>query len=90
MSPSFAGHVGHLVVVDTDGPVFYIGRLASVSEDFLILEDVDVRHQGDTPTSRERYLIEARRLGVRPSRRRAEVVLARVVGISRLDDIIEF
>jgi hypothetical protein len=90
MSGNFADLVGQVVVVDTDGPVFFIGRLAAAGPEFLSLEDVDVRHQGDTPTSRERYIIEARRLGVRPSRKRAEVRLERVVGLSRLEDVIEF
>lgn len=90
MSGAFEELVGELVVVDTDGPVLYLGRLAAVGEESLTLEDVDVHNLGDSATGRDKYVIEARRLGVRPNRRRAEVRLERVVGLSRLEDVLEF
>lgn len=90
MSGEFAALVGQTVVVDVDGPVVYLGRLASVDEDLLVLEDVDVHNMGDSGTGREKYIVEARKLGVRPNRKRAQVRLARVVGVSRLEDVIEF
>ncbi len=90
MSGDFEALVGQTVVVDTDGPVLYLGRLAALSDDFLTLEDADVHNLGDSATSRERYVIDAKRLGVRPNRKRVEVRLVRVVGLSRLEDVIEF
>jgi len=90
MSQSFAGFVGQTVVVDIDGPVVYLGKLASVSGEFLTLEDVDVHNLGDSGTPRERYVVEAKKLGIRPNRKQAQVRLARVVGVSRLEDVIEF
>lgn len=90
MSESFVEFVGQTVVVDVDGPVVYLGRLAAISADFLLMEDVDVHNLGDSATSRERYVIEAKKLGIRPNRKQAQVRLARVVGISRLEDVIEF
>lgn len=90
MSASFAGLIGRTVVVDVDGPVIFLGRLAAAGDEFLTLEDVDVHNLGDSATSRERYVIEARKLGIRPNRQRAEVRLARVVSVSRIEDVIEF
>jgi len=90
MSASFAEFVGQIVVVDVDGPVVYLGKLAAVSADFLTMEDVDVHNLGDSATSRERYVLEAKKLGIRPNRKQAQVRLARVVGVSRLADVIEF
>lgn len=90
MSTTFTDFIGQMVVVDVDGPVVYLGRLVSVGAEFLTLEDADVHNLGDSATSRERYVIEARRLGVRPNRKKAEVRIARVVGLSRLEDVIEF
>lgn len=85
------GHlVGQIVVVDTDGPVVYLGRLAAVGTDALTLEDVDVHNLGDSATGRERYIIEAKKLGVRPNRRQAEVLRARVVGVSLLEHVVEY
>jgi hypothetical protein len=90
MSQSFADFIGQTVVVDVDGPVIYLGRLAAVSGEFLTLEDVDVHNLGDSGTPRERYVIDAKKLGIRSNRRQAQVRLARVVGVSRLEDVIEF
>ena len=90
MSQSFADFIGQTVVVDVDGPVVYLGRLAAVSGEFLTLEDVDVHNLGDSATSRERYVIEAKKLGIRPNRKQAQVRVARVVGVSRLEDVLEF
>ena len=90
MSESFGDLVGQVVVVDTDGPVVYLGRLVESGEGFLLLEDVDVHNVGDSTTSRERYIIEAKKLGVRANRKRARVSLERVVGVSRLEDVIEY
>jgi len=90
VSGSLTDFVGQTVVVDVDGPVVYLGRLAAVSGEFLLMEDVDVHNLGDSATSRERYVIEAKKLGIRPNRKQAQVRLARVVGVSRLEDVIEF
>ena len=90
MSSTFSDLVGRTVVVDIDGPVIYIGRLAAAGEEFLTLEEVDVHNLSDSPTSRERYLIEAKKLGVRANRKRAEVRMSRVVGVSKLEDVMDF
>jgi len=90
MSASFAELIGKTVVVDVDGPVIYLGRLAAAGAEFLTLEDADIHHLDDSGTSRERYIIEARKLGVGANRKRLEVRLARVVSVSRIEDVLEF
>jgi hypothetical protein len=90
LSNEFEELIGQTVVLDIDGPVLYIGTLAEAGSEFLVMEDVDVHNLGDSATGRELYLINARQLGVRPNRKKTRVRLARVVGISRLEDVIEF
>ena len=90
MSIEFADLVGQVVVVDTDGPVLYIGKLVEIGAEFLVIEDVDVHNLGDSATGRELYLINAKQFGVRPNRKKAQVRTARVVGLSKLEDVIEF
>jgi hypothetical protein len=90
MSIDFTDLIGQVVVVDIDGPVLYIGRLAEAGTEFLVMEDVDVHNLGDSATGRELYLINAKQFGVRPNRKKAQVRTARVVGLSRLEDVIEF
>ncbi len=90
MSNDFADLVGQVVVVDTDGPVVYIGKLVEAGAEFLVMQDVDVHNLGDSATGRELYLINAKQLGVRANRKKAQVRTARVVGLSLLEDVLEF
>jgi hypothetical protein len=82
--------VGETVVVDTRTPLVYLGRLAEVKDGFAILEDVDVHDIGDTPTTKEIYILEAKKFGVKKNRQRAHVSLEQVVSVSKLEDIIEY
>ncbi len=82
--------VGETIVVDTRTPLVYLGRLAEVKDGFAVLEEVDVHDIGDTPTTKEVYILEARKFGVKKNRHRAHVSLEQVVSVSRLDDIIEY
>ncbi len=90
MSGEFAPLIGEAVVVDVDGPIVYIGTLTNADSEFLVMEDVDVHNLTDSPTTREKYIIDARQLGVRANRKKAQLRLARVVSVSRLEDVIEF
>jgi small nuclear ribonucleoprotein (snRNP)-like protein len=78
------------VVVDTDSAYVYIGRLVSAGCDYLTLADVDVHDTGDSKTTKEHYAHETRKLGSRPNRKEVLVRVARVLSISKLDDIVRF
>jgi hypothetical protein len=90
VSGTFQDLIGETVVVDIDGPVVYIGKLAAAGDEFLTLEEVDAHNLGDSPTSREKYIIEAKKLGVRANRKKAQVRISRVVSLSKLEDVIDF
>jgi hypothetical protein len=80
--------VGREVVLDVTGPYVYLGRLAGGDEKFLSLEDADVHDLRDTATTREEYVVAARRHGLAPNRTRVYVRTAEVVSISALEDVI--
>jgi hypothetical protein len=71
---------GRVVVLDS--------TLISWDALYLHLEEADVHDLRDTKTTREIYLVEARRLGVNSNRRLVMVRIADVVSISALDDVI--
>lgn len=79
--------LGKQVVLDVAPPLIYIGRLAAVDGFFLTLEEADV-HELRGSTSKEVYLMEARRNGVQPNRRLARVKKSEVISVSLLDDVI--
>ena len=80
--------VGRNVVVDVSSEFVYVGRLTGGDEKYLLLEQADVHDLRDTTTTRENYVVDSRRLGVRTNRERVLVRLEEVVSISALDDVI--
>jgi|YNPNPStandDraft_1061719.scaffolds.fasta_scaffold67157_2 hypothetical protein len=85
-----ANLVGQVVVVDTDSHMLYIGKLAKVGDDFLELAEADVHSHLDSHSSREVYIMDARKLGIRQNRTGAIVLMSRVVSISRLEDVTDY
>lgn len=79
---------GRAVVLDPNGPYVYLGTLTAWDVLYLHLEDADVHDLRDTKTTREVYLVDARRLGISINRKSVMVRIADVVSISALDDVI--
>lgn len=82
--------IGLQVVVDTDSSYVYIGVLESVGADYLVLSGVDVHDTADSKSTKEHYAHETKKLGTRSNRKLTYVRLARVLSISKLDDIVVF
>ena len=80
--------LGRPVVIDVASPFVYLGTLAAAGETFLTLDEADVHDLRDTATTREEYVLTARRFGPNPNRRRVYVRLSEVVSLSPLDDVI--
>lgn len=87
---ALGGYVGKDVVLDTGGTLLFLGRLAKVSEDIFTLEDADVHDSSEGQGTKEVYILEARRHGIKKNRRRVLVRAAEVVSISLLQDVIEY
>jgi hypothetical protein len=87
---SWAAFCGKVVVVDTDSRLVFLGTLSDVTSDFLKLKDVDVHDGAETSTSKERYIMDCKRFGVRPSRKEASVRISTVVSLSLIEDVIEY
>jgi hypothetical protein len=80
--------LGQRVVLDTGENTIYIGRLVSRHIDGFWLEEADVHHQDEGHASREQYIAESSRDGVRVNRQRVFVFRSTVISISALSDII--
>lgn len=86
----WASLVGQVVVVDTSSPFVYLGTLARVDEDFLVLKDVDAHDCNEGPSTKEQYVMDTKRFGVKANRKEVSVRKAAVVSVSRVDDVITF
>ncbi len=82
--------IGRVAVIDTDSDLLYVGTLASVDEGFYELTDADVHDSRTTTTTRDVYIINVAKYGVKKNRDRVRVRRERVVSLSTLDEITEY
>jgi len=82
------GWLGQVVVVDTNSNFVYIGTLARVIEHFVELKDADAHDRGEGLSTKEQYVMEAKRFGVKPNRKEVSVRKSAIVSLSKLDDVL--
>jgi len=85
---TFEKLVGRDVVIDVVSQYVYLGRLTGCDLKYVVLEKADVHDLRDTTTTRELYVIDSKRFGIRANRERVLVRIGEIVSISALDDVI--
>ncbi|MBI4582264.1 MAG: hypothetical protein HY718_21400 [Planctomycetes bacterium] len=88
MNGGLNGLAGREVVLDTAGPLVYLGTLAAFDEHGFWLESADVHNVDEGHATREQYIAESRRDGIRVNRRRVFVLRATVASVSLLADVV--
>lgn len=81
---------GKDVVIDTRGPLMYLGTLSGVDAFYFTLSDVDVHDMHDGHAPKEKYILDARKYGVKKNRTRVLVRKDEVVSLSLLEDVIDY
>ena len=82
--------VGQVVVVDTNSSFVYLGTVLRLEEQFLVMKDVDAHDRNEGPSTKEQYIMDMKRFGVKPNRREVSVRKAMIVSVSRLDDVVTY
>lgn len=85
-----AEYIGHEVVLDTRGELVYIGTLAAVSAHYMELREADVHDLQETRTSKELYIMESAKHGVRTNRDKVLVRKREIVSLSKLSDVTQY
>lgn len=85
-----SAYLGKPVVVDTSTSMIYIGTLSDASGGFLTLVDVDVHDANEGGSTKEVYMLEARKFGIKKNRTSVKIRAAVVISISLLEDVIEY
>jgi hypothetical protein len=80
---------GRQVVLDLASQYVILGTLTGSDAHHYILENADVHDLRDTTTSRELYVLDAKRHGINANRKRVFVRKDGVVSLSKLADVIE-
>jgi hypothetical protein len=83
------GLVGQVVVVDFRSEYVCLGTLVRLDAGFLDLIDADLHDLRDSTATREIYVYDSQRLGIRRNRSRVLIRRDEVVAISRFADVSE-
>lgn len=79
--------LGSIVVCDLDEFYVVIGTLSVASEHHLEFTAADLHDHREANSTKEVYVLETRKIGVRVNRTHLAVPLRRLVAISRMEDI---
>jgi hypothetical protein len=87
---ALAALVGQDVVIDTASSYLFIGRVQAATGHAVTLTDADVHDRGDSNSTKEKYVLDARKNGIKKNRKAVTVRTDTIVCVSRLDDVIEY
>jgi hypothetical protein len=89
-SPLLESFVGKIVVIDLISTYVCLGTLVGHDPKFLDLRDADLHDFRDSAATREVYVHDSVRLGIRRNRARVLVRRDEIVAITRFDDVATF
>ncbi len=78
-------YVGQVVVADLDEFFLVIGTLVSVGPDHLTFTDADLHDHREANSTKEVYVVESLKIGVRANRTQVAIPRHRLVAISLLE-----
>jgi len=87
---SWTKWIGQIVVVDTTSTYVYLGTLTEVHDHFVTMKEVDAHDRSEGSSTKEKYIMEAKRFGVKANRKEVSVRKNVIVSLSRLDDVITY
>lgn len=88
MASELANFLGKEIVIDTKSQYVYIGVLEEEGEMFLALRDVDVHDRTESPSTKEVYIMEALKYGIKVNRRSVKVMRQDIISISLLSEVV--
>jgi hypothetical protein len=86
--PSKLGRlIGQVVVLDFRSSYVCLGTLSGIDREFFELTDADLHDFRDNPATREVYVYDSVRLGIRRNRTRVLIRRDDVIAVTRFADI---
>ncbi|WP_165229952.1 hypothetical protein [Aquisphaera insulae] len=90
LSPLIRAFVGKVVVIDFVSPYVCLGTLVGCDAQFLELHDADLHDFRDSQASREVYVYDSVRVGIRRNRARVLVRRDEIVAVTLFQDVATF
>jgi small nuclear ribonucleoprotein (snRNP)-like protein len=88
-SPELEALIGQVVILDLESSYVCLGTLEAIDPLFFALTDADLHDFRDSSATREVYVYDSARLGIRRNRARVLVRRDQVVALTRFADIAE-
>lgn len=88
-SPLFDDLLSREVVLDMVSQYVILGTLTGYDDRYLVLEKADVHDLRDTSTTREIYVLDSHRFGIRSNRSRVLIKIDEIVSLSVLAEVME-
>ena len=82
--------IGQTIVLDLVSTYVCIGRLDSDDDPYFRLSDADLHDFRDSTVTRENYVSDSVRLGIRRNRKQVLIRKTEVVAITRFGDISDY
>lgn len=82
--------MNQVVVIDTKCSYIFVGKLIAEDDYFLTLEDADVHDNNDSGSSKDFYVLDSSKHGVKKNRVKVKVVIREMISISLLEDVIQY
>ena len=76
------------VVIDTKSSYLFMGTLNKIEDHFLTVLEVDVHDHNDFTKTKEIYVMEAAKHGIKVNRKATKIVRSEIIAISLLDDVV--
>ena len=86
-SPHLSQYLNREIVLDLQSSFVILGTFVGEDHRYLILKDADVHDLRDTKTTRELYIVDSRRHGIRNNRKQVLVRKDEIVSLSALEDV---
>ena len=90
MKSDLEEYLNQRIVVDSNASWIYIGVLEKVTNNCVVLSNVDAHDNTDTSTSKDLYVFESKTTGIKSNRKYVHINLDHVVSFSLLEDVKEF
>jgi hypothetical protein len=90
LSPLLEPLLGHIVIVDLVSSYVCLGTFVAADAQFLELHDADLHDFRDSTATREVYVHDSVRLGIRRNRARVLIRRAEIVAVTKFEDIATF
>ena len=88
-SPTLDALIGQIVILDLKSSYVCLGTLAGMDDLFFTVTDADLHDFRDSSATREVYIYDSARLGIRRNRARVLIRRDEVIALTRFDDIAE-